>query len=123
MAVIKDEENELPIPHIWRSVFCQIVKSFSKNDYLINSTLPNVLPLSFDDAKLIQEYIESYGEKLAELPPTAWDSSIYLWMRSYWQVLIDLWTIGEGQSDLVLSAKVYEADKEYCFKVEMVYVP
>ena len=123
MSVIKDEENKLPIPHVWRNVFCQIVKSLSNKDYLVNSTIPNVPSLSLSDSKHIEDYIESYGEELTELPPETWCSSIYLWMGSHWHVIIDLWTLGECQSDLVLSAKVYETNNEYTFKIEMVYVP
>lgn len=123
MSVIKDEENELPIPHIWRNVFCQIVKSLSNKDYLFNSTISNVPSLSLSDSKNIEDYIESYGEELTELPPEIWGSSIYLWMGNHWDVIIDLWTLGEGQSDLVLSAKVYETNNEYTFKIEMVCVP
>jgi len=123
VSVIKDEDNELPIPQIWRVVFCQIVKSFSNKDYLVNSTISNVPSLSLDASKHIEDYIESYGEELTELPPETWDSSIYLWMGDHWDVIVDLWTLGEGQSDLVLSAKVYENNNEYIFNVEMVYVP
>ena len=123
MSVIKDEENELPIPHEWRDVFCQIVRTLSNKDYLVNSTISNVPSLSLDDSKHIEDYIESYGEELTELPPETWVSSIYLWMGSHWDVIIDLWTLGEGQSDLVLSAKVYETNNEYTFKIKMVYVP
>ncbi len=123
MLVIKDEENELPIPQVWRSVFCQIVKSFSNKDYLVNSTISHVLSLSLDDSNQIADYIDSYGEELIELPTETWDSSIYLWMGSHWDTRVDLWTLGEGQSDLVLSAKVYETNNEYIFNVEMVYVP
>jgi hypothetical protein len=123
MSVIKDEENELPIPQVWRDVFCQIVKSLSNKDYLVNSTISNVPSLSISDSKHIEDNIESYGEELTELPPETWDSSIYLWMGTHWDVIIDLWTLGEGQSDLVLSAKVYETNNQYTFKIEMVYVP
>jgi len=123
VSVIKDEDNELPIPHIWRVVFCQIVKSFSNKDYLVNSTISNVPSLSHNASKHIEDYIESYGEELTELPPETWDSSIYLWMGTHWDVIVDLWTLGEGRSDLVLSVKVYENNNEYIFNVEMLYVP
>jgi len=123
MSVIKDDENELPIPHVWRNVFCQIVKSLSNKDYLVNSSISNVLSLSIIDSKHIEDFIKSYGEELTELPHETWDSSIYLWMGTHWDVIVDLWTLGEGQSDLVLSAKVYETNNEYIFNIEMVYVP
>ena len=68
MSVIKDDENELPIPHVWRNVFCQIVKSLSNKDYLVNSSISNVLSLSIIDSKHIEDFIKSYGEELTELP-------------------------------------------------------
>ncbi len=123
MLVIKDEDNQHPIPVIWREVFCEIVKSFANKNYLISSNIPNVNSLSISDAQHIQDSIESYGEELIELPPETWGSSIYLWMGNHWDVIVDLWTLGEGQSDLVLSAKVTEADNQYVFNIEMIYVP
>jgi len=123
VPVAKDEENELPVPEIWRPVFCEIVKSFSNKNYLLKSTIPNVNSLSISDAKYIEDYIESYGEELIELPSETWDSSIYLWMGSHWNVIVDLWTLSEGLSDLVLTVKVYEVNDKYLFNIEMVYVP
>ena len=123
VSVIMDEENELSIPKVWRPILCQIVKSFSNKDYLVNSTILNVNSITLDSSKHIKEYIESYGEELTELPPKTWDSSIYLWMGSHWDVIVDLWTLDEGRSDLVLSARVYKINNEYVFNVEMVHVP
>ena len=123
MSAIKDKDNEHPIPLVWREIFCDIVKSFASKNYLTNSTIPNVNSLSTSDALHIQDYIESYGEKLIELPQETWDSSTYLWMGNHWDVIIDLWTLGEGQTDLVLSAKVSEVNNQYVFNIGMIYVP
>ncbi|WP_428256323.1 DUF7668 domain-containing protein [Enterovibrio norvegicus] len=57
------------------------------------------------------------------MPDETWDSSICLWMGSKWEVLIDLWTEGEGRSDLALKAEVEESETNYLVTVEMVYVP
>ena len=44
-------------------------------------------------------------------------------MDRYWEVLIDLWTVGEGRSDLVLRAEVSEVENGYLFDLQLVYVP
>jgi hypothetical protein len=54
---------------------------------------------------------------------TTWQSSICVWMGNQWDVLTYLWTKTEGQSDLVLSAKVREFNGKYIVDVYMVYVP
>ncbi|WP_157964741.1 DUF7668 domain-containing protein [Algibacillus agarilyticus] len=123
ISVIKDSENENPVPEVWRAVFCDIVYAFSHRNYLINSTIPMVNALTVNEAQYIESYIESYGEKLTELPIEAWETSIYLWMGDHWSVMIDLWTLGEGRSDLVLSAKVFESSNGYIVNIDMVYVP
>ncbi|WP_394203820.1 DUF7668 domain-containing protein [Marinagarivorans algicola] len=68
-------------------------------------------------------YIEEYGEELISLPNETWESSICIWMGNHWDVLIDLWTKGEGRSDLVLSAKVAESKNGFYIEVGMIYVP
>jgi hypothetical protein len=123
VLVVKDEHNERPIPEVWRDVFCQIVKLISGGNYLADSPIFNVKPLSLSDSKCIQSSIEAYGEELTELPVATWDSSVYIWMGTHWNVIIDLWTRSEGRSDLIMSAKVYERGNDYLFVVNMVYVP
>jgi hypothetical protein len=44
-------------------------------------------------------------------------------MVGHWEVIVDLWTKEEGQSDLVLSLMVTEAGAGHRFKVHLVYVP
>ncbi|AKU94643.1 hypothetical protein AKJ09_01307 [Labilithrix luteola] len=44
-------------------------------------------------------------------------------MGTYWQVLIDLWTIESGASDLVLDAWVFETEDGFRFEINSVYVP
>ena len=65
----------------------------------------------------------TFREKLVELSDETWKSSVAQWMRTHWEVLVDLRTEGEGRSDLVLDARVYEVEAGYRFKVHAVYVP
>lgn len=119
----KDEHNERPIPSAWRSVFRNIVNAFVRQDYRLSSGVSGVAAVSDGTAKQIRDYIEEYGETLSELSDQTWDTSVCIWMGDRWDVLVDLWTISEGRSDLVLSAHVTESDKSFVFHIYMVYVP
>jgi len=124
IAVKKDEEDELlPIPHLWRPTFKAIVDAFVKQDYNLHAGIKNVNPVSKNTAKQIKEYIEDYGEVLIELPEKTWDTSVYIYYDNYWNVLIDLYTDSEGLSDLILNARVRENENDYVFDINLVYVP
>ncbi|MEM8763732.1 MAG: DUF2199 domain-containing protein, partial [Bacteroidota bacterium] len=123
IPVEKNEEEELPIPHIWRPTFKAIVSAFVKKDYGLGSGVKNVSPVSERTAKQIKEYVEDYGELLIELPEETWDTSVYICYGNFWNVLVDLYTEGEGLSDLVLNAEVRENNNEYLFEIKLVYVP
>ena len=82
-----------------------------------------LLPVSAKTAKRIREYIEDYDETLVALPERTWASSICMWIDKTCEVLIDLWTLSEGRSDLVLSALVSETKDGFQIKIELVYVP
>lgn len=123
IVVEQNEEEELPIPHVWRPTFKAIVSAFVKQDYSLSAGVKGVNPVSTSTSDQIQEYIKDYGEELIELPIEAWDTSVYIWDGNYWNVLIDLFTKEEGLSDLALNAEVREIDKEYIVDVKLVYVP
>ena len=120
---VKDEDEQQPIPTAWRPAFREIVNAFVQNDYQLSNGVDCVQPVSAKTAKQIKEYIDDYGETLVPLPEKTWASSICMWMGKKWEVLIDLWTKGEGRSDLVLSALVSETKDGFQIKIEMVYVP
>lgn len=123
VIAVKDEKNERPIPSAWRSVFRDVIHAFVKHDYQLKTGISGVAPISTDTASQIQNYLQEYGETLIELPEETWDSSVCIWMGGNWEALIDLWTLTEGRSDLVLSAKVSESDDGFLFYINMVYVP
>ena len=123
VAVEKNEEEEGPIPHLWRPIFKDIVKAFVNKDYNLSSGIKNVNTVSKSTAKQIKEYIEDYGEELIELPEETWESSVYICYGDYWNILIDLFTKGEGLSDLALNAEVIEKDNNYVVDINLVYVP
>jgi len=123
IPIEKNEENELPIPSAWRPTFIEIVNAIVRKDYLLKNEIIGVSEVSTDTATQIKEYIDDYGEELVQLPPETWETSVYLWYGNHWEVLIDLWTIGEGRSDLVLRADVHEKDNGYMVDIKLVYVP
>lgn len=123
IPVVKDEENERPVPTVWRHIFFDVVNALVKKDYTLSNNIDGVSSVSKDTANHIKEYIEDYGEELIQLPDETWESSVSICMGSYWNVLVDLWTAGEGRSDLVLGARVSESGGGYIVHVQMVYVP
>ncbi|TCD29072.1 hypothetical protein EZ456_02620 [Pedobacter psychrodurus] len=123
ILVEKNEEEELPIPHIWRPIFKNIVTAFVNKDYNLSLGVNNVNLVSDETAEQIQEYIEDYGEELIDLPDETWDTSVYIYYGEYWNVIIDLFTKNEGLSDLVLNVEVREKDNNYVVDIYLVYVP
>jgi hypothetical protein len=115
--------GEQPVPSDWRLTFVAVVDAFVRHDYALVGGVPRVQPVSLDTATQIRRYIEDYGTTLVPLPSQTWDSSVCIWTGSYWDVLIDIWTEEEGRSDLVLSARVSEADSDFSVEIHMVYVP
>ncbi|WMS88816.1 DUF7668 domain-containing protein [Pleionea litopenaei] len=120
---MKNQESEGPIPLEWRSVFIDIVNSLVCGEYQSLNRINAVRPVSDGIKDQIRNYIEAYGEQLIPLPEETWQSSVCIYMGEHWDVLIDLWTMSEGRSDMVLSAKVFENDSEYEVDIGMVYVP
>lgn len=123
VLAIKDEDEQQPIPTAWRPVFREIVRALVHKDYRLSAGIPGVAPVTSKTAKHIEAYIDDYGEVLVELPEKTWVSSVCIWMGNGWDVLIDLWTKGEGRSDLVLSARVSETKSGLVVRIEMVHVP
>ena len=123
VPVVKDSENEGPIPSAWRPILTNIVEAFVRHDYRLADGVAGVATVSEETATQIRGYIEEYGETLVSLPPESWDTSVCIWMEGRWDALIDLWTEDEGRSDLVLKVHVSELDSGYVVNLYMVYVP
>ncbi len=119
---MKDGENQQLIPTAWRNTLRSIVEAFKGNNFQLIG-IDGVRPISIEDAKRIARNIESYGVHLESLPDETWETSVCQWMGEYWDALIDLFTIEEGSSDLVLVVRVYEVAAGYEFVVHSVHVP
>ncbi|UXH76489.1 DUF7668 domain-containing protein [Roseateles amylovorans] len=119
----KDVDRPHPVAAAWRPLLRDIVRCFAHGDYALSAGISGVEPISAGIAEQIRAYITEYGARLTELPEAAWQSSVSQWYDPHWEVLVDLWTVEEGPSDLVLKARVRETDSGDRITVEMVYVP
>jgi len=121
--VEKNEDDELPVPTVWRPTLSAIIQAFKDKDYRLTRGVAAVEPVSDEVATMIARSVEYYGSDLAVLPEQAWETSVYRWMWDYWEVIVDLYTVQEGQSDLAMFVQVFEDGDAYRFKVHSVHVP
>lgn len=123
VEVYKVEDAELPVPTIWREKIAEIVEAFKDGGFKLQNGISDVQQISEKDAKIIQGNIAAYGGEIISLPNESWDSSVCRWIGNFWDVLIDIYTNGEGRSDLVLFCRVLERGGKYMFIVDSVHVP
>lgn len=123
---IKDPDLEHPVADVWRDTFRTIVAHIAEGDFELRG-IPGVKPLAADEGlDVLRDRIANYGDvTLTDLPDTTWETSVAMWGGSdYWDVLVDLHTVEEGRSDLVLGARVTETSGgRYSYVVHMIYVP
>jgi hypothetical protein len=120
---VKDKDKAHPIPDAWRAHLREIVKALAERDYGLSRGIPCVAPASTATADQIRAYVTDFGEELVDLPDETWNSSLSQWMGTHWDVLVDLWTVESGRSDLVLNVRVFEAEKDFRFEIDSVHVP
>jgi hypothetical protein len=120
---VKDEDSSHPIASAWRPALREVVRAFVQGDYALARGVPGVAPVNASTVDQMQRYVVSYGETLAELPEETWETSVAQWMGTHWDVLVDLWTIESGPSDMVLSARVTETEGSFRIEVGPLYVP
>ena len=125
VPVTKNEEEELPVPTEWRKPLSDIVECLASGEFSKLSSLPAFTLEGGWGWQAIEAYIKDYGRKLTSLPEESWRTSIYLWMGSgsYWEVLVDLFIVEEGCSDLVLFVRVHPREGSYVFQITSVHVP
>jgi hypothetical protein len=123
VAVEEDPDSQKQIPSVWRGTLSAIVDAIREGDFQLARGIPGVPALPEGDARMIKENIEDYGATLVRLPEETWNTSACQWMEGYWDVLVDLFTEEEGESDLVLSVRVRESDVDFSFDVLSVHVP
>lgn len=119
----KDPDRAHPIPAVWRPVLRDVVHAFARGDFRLARGVTGADPIAAPTAAQVEAYLNAYGESLDQLPDATWDSSMAQWMGDCWEILVDLWTVESGRSDLVLSARVYERGAGFRIAVDAVYVP
>jgi len=120
---IKDENAAHPIAASWRPLLKEVIHAFVEGDYELSRKVKGVDSVESDIAEHNRNYVKEYGEVLIELPNKSWESSCAQWMEGHWDVLVDLYTKGEGLSDLVLTGRMSEVNREPQFTVGLIYVP
>jgi hypothetical protein len=120
---VKDEHNAHPVATAWRPKLREIANTIAEGDYNFSHGIAAVAPVSDATAARIRAYIADYGETLTTLPEDTWLSSVSQWMGTHWDVLVDLWTVESGASDLVLSVRVFESSDGFQFEIDSVHVP
>lgn len=120
---IKDADHSHPIASAWRPTLREIIKAFGEGDYGLARGIPFVAPVSKDTVEQIRAYLSEYGETLDELPEETWESSVAQWTGTHWDILVDLWTIESGESDMVLSARVFDVADGFRIEIDSVHVP
>jgi hypothetical protein len=120
---VKDENAAHPIADAWRPALHKIVRALARGDYALKRPITSVAPVSIATARQMKRYISDYGETLCELSEETWQTSIAQWSGARWDVLVDLWTIESGRSDMVLHVLVSELKNSFRIKIHLVYVP
>ncbi len=122
VPILKDEDHEHPVPSEWRPKLREIVEALKDGNFnLIGLAL--IDPLDDATGAGIAQNIKDYGCTLTSLSDESWDTSVCMWQADYWEVLVDLFTLEEGRSDLALHVHVFEQMDGFNFKVHFVYVP
>jgi hypothetical protein len=122
VPILKDEHRQQPVPSAWRPVLRDIAGAIRDGNYRLRG-IAHVQPLDEDTAAVIARNVREYGETLSTLPEACWDTSVCQWQLSYWELLVDLFTLESGQSDLVLHVNVFEDGPGFVIRVHLVYVP
>jgi hypothetical protein len=112
-------EEQQSVPLEWRPTLRKVVAAFAEGDFALQG-LAGVEPASASTGSHVREYLAGYGATLVSLPEETWESSVCIWSGHHWDVLIDLWTLEEGRSDLILHAHVATSGT---VSVHAVYVP
>lgn len=117
-------DEEQPVPSVWRPTLVAIVDAFIAGDWQLSRAPASVARVDDETAQAIESSVATYGgATLTALPDDCWDTSVAGWTGVGWQVLVDLWSIEDGRTDLVLDVKVSEVDDGYQYEVQFVYVP
>tara|TARA_Y100000994_G_C15692101_1_gene441952 strand:- start:702 stop:1076 length:375 start_codon:yes stop_codon:yes gene_type:complete len=120
---LKDLEKEHSIPDVWKDSICEVVIQLTKNNFELHDVSEYIALQSSDMAKFNRENVLEYGCCLKALSTECWERSCYQWQGNYRDLIIDLCTVEEDVSDLVLKGRVYPINSGYKYEFGMVHVP
>ena len=123
VPVRKDLTAQQPIPTVWRETLRRTADAIAAAQFDPGSLPQAVVPLTPADVERFQEATRAYGATLIALPAETWKTSVCIWTGAHWDALIDLWTLEEGSSDLVMAVRITESGPAFSFCVKLVYVP
>lgn len=119
-----DSEFQSPIPSIWRECIIQIIEAFKDKDFGRLNTLPSVQCIDLAYAAEIAENIDAYGAHLISLAEESWHTSVCIYMKNEsWKAIIDLFTVEEGRSDLIIDLFIFKKENQFIFQINNIYVP
>ena len=119
-----DSEFQSPIPSIWRDCIIQIIEAFKDKDFGRLNTLPSVQCIDLAYASEIAENIDAYGAHLISLAEESWHTSVCIYMENEsWKAIIDLFTVEEGRSDLIIDLFIFKKENQFIFQINNIYVP
>jgi hypothetical protein len=123
VPICKTEDQELPVPSAWRLALKGIADAL-----VLRTTIPHINgfqigPVENDQLGICRENIKDYPDPLGPLTAQSWNSSVSVWNRGYWAVLVDLTTRSGEVSDLVFHAKVTQQKDKYLIEPGLIYVP
>lgn len=122
MKAVKDPEKAHPIASAWRPTIRELVSSFVRGDFAPEG-IRGLEAIDSRNAERMKRSVEDYGETLAELSDDTWRTSVAQWMGPHWEIVVDLWTLESGRSDLIVSAFVFEDGDEFRIENISIYVP
>jgi len=118
--VRKDPHTETPVDEAFRPTLTWMANEIASGRA---PDTANVHLRTADMWEAISEIIDHYGETLAPLPEATWETSVSQWDAQRWKVLVDLHTVAEGRSDLVMDVSIAETEAGFAYSLHLVYVP
>ncbi len=123
VPAIKDAEKAYSVPTAWRPLLAAVVQAIAEGDTRLRRGIPGAAEVSVDTASQIEAYLGDYGATLTELSAATWDTSVVQWMGDHLSVIVDLGTVEEEASDLVLDGTMCEVEGGIRFSLHALYVP
>ena len=109
-----------PVPTAWRKALKEIVRAIAARDATFSGcSVPVEAPSLHKSWRIIDEM----GVSLAELPDETWSSSVCIRSFDEWDVIIDLYDVTQGRTDLILPAKIKEGSDGIRVTLDMIHVP